>query len=238
MILKDYLLIIPAREGSKGIPGKNAKLLHGKPLIQYSIEYARYFTRDENICISTNDSKVFEVARSLNINIPFTRPESISTDASSADEVIKHALNYYEALNNTFKAVVYLQPTSPFRKYKHLEEAIKLFENEGCEMVVSVCESHLNPYFSLFEQNKSGFLSRSKPLPEGITRRQDVPKVFQYNGSIFVIDIKSLLKTSLHSLTRIKKYQMDSVYSIDIDTPLDWKYAEFLVKENFIEYDS
>lgn len=235
--MKDYLFIIPARSGSKGVPGKNVKILGEKALIKYSIEYARHFTVDENICVTTNDTNVLDIANQMDLKIPFLRPESLSADTSSADEVIKHAVRYYEKLAKNYNAVVYLQPTSPFRKFKHLEEAIEIYEQGNTELVVSVCESHLNPYFSLFEENDDGFLYRSKQIQQGVSRRQDVPKVFHYNGSIFIINIKALLKSKLHDLIAIKKYEMKDIYSIDIDNVLDWKYAEFLLQDNLIDFD-
>jgi len=235
--MEEYLFIIPARAGSKGIPGKNIKQLADKPLIQYSIDFARQFTNDEHICLSTNDEAAAQIAKKLNLALPFIRPENISGDTASADEVIKQALNFYESLGKKYKAIVYLQPTSPFRLKKHLLEALSLFETNTADLVVSVCESHLNPYFSLFEENKMGFLERSKQLPAGINRRQDAPKAWQYNGSIFIIRVDALMKSSLHQLERIKKYVMDNIYAIDIDTALDWKYAEFLLEQKLVSFD-
>lgn len=237
-MLSNYLIIIPARAGSKGIPGKNTKRLNGKPLIQYSIEYARHFTNDENICVSTNDVNVLEIADTLKLKVPFTRPDELCGDSATANDVIKHAIKFYQERGVDYRAIIYLQPTSPFRLYCHLKEAIKEFEAGEADMVVSVCESHLNPYFSLFEENENGYLKRSKELPQGINRRQDAPKVFQYNGSIYIVSVEALLKSELHRLTNIRKYQMESIYAIDIDVPLDWKYAEFLISQNIIETGS
>jgi len=235
--MKDCLFIIPARAGSKGIPGKNIKVLGDKPLVQYSIEYARHFVDDKQICVSTNDDKLLDLSKKLKLEVPFKRPEILSSDTASADEVIKHAIDHYRSKGLSFNKVIYLQPTSPFRKHVHLNEALNLFESGSYDMVVSVCESHQNPYFSLFEENKEGFLGHSKQLPTNITRRQDAPKTYQYNGSIYIIGVNSLLKTYLYELKRVKKYVMEPVFALDIDTELDWKYAEFLLENNLVPFD-
>jgi CMP-N,N'-diacetyllegionaminic acid synthase len=235
--VKDCLFIIPARAGSKGIPGKNHKILGAFPLIQYSINYARHFVSDSQICISTDDAAILELAKQLNLAVPFVRPKELSGDTASANDVIQHAINYYKSIGQFFTTVVYLQPTSPFRLKKHLSEAYQYYTNEQADMVVSVCESHLNPYFSLFEENEQGYLKRSKTLPNGIDRRQDAPKVYTYNGSIYMISIKALQSKPLHQLEKIKKYIMSEDYLIDIDTMKDWYYVEFLLTKNLVIYE-
>jgi CMP-N,N'-diacetyllegionaminic acid synthase len=235
--VKDCLFIIPARAGSKGVPGKNHKVLGQYPLIQYSINYARHFVSDHQICITTDDVAILELAKELNLAVPFVRPKELSSDTASANDVIQHAIQYYESVGQFFTTVVYLQPTSPFRLKQHLIEAYQYYVNEPVDMVVSVCESPLNPYFSLFEENEKGYLNRSKKLPEGINRRQDAPSVYTYNGSIYVISIKALQSKPLHQLEKIKKYIMPDDYLIDIDTMKDWYYAEFLLTKNLIAYE-
>lgn len=232
--MKDTLFIIPARAGSKGLPGKNTKLLNGKSLIEYSIDYARCFVEDKDICITTNDPDVLAIANSINLKVPFTRPEELSNDTASANDVIRHCIDFFLSNNIHYKKIVYLQPTSPFRLKDHLILMNEIFDNSSCEMVVSVFESHLNPYFSLFEENGNGFLKRSKELNFTVNRRQDVPKVYAYNGSIYIINVESLFNKKLHELTEVKKFEMPKKYSIDIDNIDDWMYAEFLIEKKLI----
>jgi N-acylneuraminate cytidylyltransferase len=223
------LVLIPARAGSKSVPGKNYKKLNGKPLIQYTIEAARAVFSDSNICISTDDLNIIELCKNIDLMVPFTRPTNLATDTSSTHEVILHAIDFYSSKGQIFDTIVLLQPTSPFRNKTHISEAINLF-NFDLDMVVSVKESHANPYFNLFEEQTNGFL---KKVNEGIyTRRQDCPKTYEYNGAIYVINVDSIRKGSLSSFQKVKKYIMSELDSIDIDTPLDWEIANLISQKN------
>jgi CMP-N,N'-diacetyllegionaminic acid synthase len=226
------LYLIPARGGSKGIPGKNIKKLSGKPLICYSIDNAKVLSKVENICVSTDDPKIIKVAEEYGLKVPFVRSKVLATDKTSMNDVIVDAINFYEKKGFYYDAIVLLQPTSPFRAVKHVKEAIKLFSS-NIDMVVSVTESEANPYFNLFEENADGFLGRSKKGK--FTRRQDCPKVYKYNGAIYVINIKSLKSKKLHAFSKVRKYFMDEKLSVDLDTTMDWDFAEFLIKNKKIK---
>ena len=226
-MFEDILFIIPARGGSKGLPKKNVKLFLGKPLIHYSIEYARLFTSDENICLTTDDENIILSAKEIGLEVSFLRPDYLADDTANTFSVLQHAFNYYsEKYPNKFKALVLLQPTSPLREKYHFEEAIKLY-NDKIEMVVSVCETKSNPYFTLFEEDTDGFLKICKG--DGIyTRRQDAPITYEYNGSIYIINPTVLAtKTAFKEITKKVKYVMDDYFAVDIDTLDDWDYAEF-----------
>lgn len=222
------LFVIPARGGSKGIPGKNIKELDGKPLIGYSLDFARQFAGDEDICLTTDSKEIAETALKLGYQIPFLRPAHLASDTAGSYEVLLHAVEAYEQKGKSYEALILLQPTSPFRKKEQLEQALKLF-NPEVDMVVSVKESEANPYYNLFERNGSGFLKKSKQ--GNYERRQDCPPVFQYNGSIYVINIASLKKANLNRFEKILGFEMPPEFSIDLDTPLDWMIAESLVKK-------
>lgn len=228
------LIIIPARGGSKGIPHKNIKLLNGKPLICYSIDIARQYTTDENICVTTDDKEIISVVEQYGLKVPFVRPAELATDTASSNDVLVHALNFYETQGRQVDVIILLQPTSPFRKVSFVKEAVELY-NEDLDMVVSVKETSANPYYNCFEEDKNGFLSISKSIGHPITRRQDAPKVWEYNGSIYVINPTSLKDNGMQHFTRVKKYPMSELYSVDIDCPFDWKVAELLLNENMIE---
>jgi N-acylneuraminate cytidylyltransferase len=226
-----FLILIPARGGSKGVPKKNIKKLIEKPLIFYSIDVARGVTDDSNICISTDDNDIIETVKNgRKLKVPFIRPYELATDTATSYDVMLHAINHYENIGRNYESIILLQPTSPLRLIKHLKEAISLYNSSNVEMVVSVVESKGNPYFNLFEENSRGLLEKSKKA--NYTRRQDCPKVYEYNGSIYIIDIKSLKKGPVSTFTKIKKYEMEPKYSVDIDTPFDWKIAELLISEN------
>ena len=229
---RKILCVIPARGGSKGIPYKNIKDLNGKPLITYTIDVARQIFNDEDICVTTDDQQIIDVVENYGLHLPFVRPHCLATDKATTQDVLKHALDFYQQKGLFYDIILLLQPTSPFRLKRHLEEAINLY-TDNCDMVVSVKEASANPYYNLFEEDDSGYLYISKG--EGnFTRRQDAPTVWEYNGSIYVINSKSL-KTSMISDFSCKiKYPMENSYSVDIDTPLDWIIAEELLKKKMI----
>jgi N-acylneuraminate cytidylyltransferase len=223
------LYLITARKGSKGLPGKNTKLLGHKPLIEYSIDFALNNLKiDDELCISTNDEAVIAIAVSKGISIPFIRPEKLANDNASSCDVIIHAINHYEKLNQTFDAVLLLQPTSPFRIQDDFTNLIKEF-SVGIDMVVSVKLAKENPYFTLFELNSEGFLDKSKA--GNFERRQDCPAVYALNGSMYLINIKSIKKSRIEEFKNIKKIVMPDERSVDIDTLADWTLAEFYLNK-------
>lgn len=230
----NILFVIPARGGSKGIPGKNIKALAGKPLINYSIDFARQFVQDEFICVSSDDDAIVKVVEDYGLSVPFRRPAHLATDTAGSYEVILHAVEFYESMGQIFDCILLLQPTSPFRLIKHLKEALALYSS-SLDMVVSTTETKSNPYYLLFEENQDGFLSISKPGHK-ITRRQDVPKVYEFNGNFYLINPASLKKyKAFGGFEKVKKYVMPALYSVDIDTPLDWDYAELLIEKKYFK---
>lgn len=223
------LVIIPARGGSKGVPGKNIKKLNGKPLIQYTIDAARELFSDEDIIVSTEDEKIKKTVEDIGLKVPFLRPLELATDTSGTQEVLIHALDFMQSLGNKYNTILLLQPTSPFRKANHIKEAIEIYKQNQAEMVVSVKETKANPYYVLKEENSEGYLENSKK--GNYTRRQDCPKVWELNGAIYVINARSIKKSALSDLKKVRKYVMDEYSSHDIDTMLDWSIAETILSK-------
>ena len=223
------LVIIPARGGSKGIPRKNIKPFDGKPLIYYTIDCARAICQDEDICVSTDDAEIISVVEKYGLKVPFVRPAELATDTAGTYEVLIHALDYYEKKGIHYDVVVLLQNTSPFRTPQQVKEALSLYR-EDVDMVVSVKECAANPYYCVFEENQEGFLHICKG-DGNIFRRQDAPKVYEYNGAIYVMNAKVLKTTHMHKMQKRIKYVMDDLSSFDLDTMWDWKMAEMIKKE-------
>jgi CMP-N,N'-diacetyllegionaminic acid synthase len=221
-----FLYLIPARGGSKGIPGKNIKKLAGKPLIHYSIELARKVAQDDDICVSTDDSKITSCVEELNLSVPFTRPDELATDNAGSYEFIMHAIEFYEKQGKTYDAVVLLQPTSPLRTEKHLKEMLALYQAD-MDMLVSVGIAEHNPICVSFIENKQGHLQRL--FGEESTLRQEVPEVYNYNGAIYIMNVQSLKAGSYNSFKNTHKYIMDSESSLDLDTTFDWELMEFII---------
>lgn len=224
------LVIIPARGGSKGIPHKNIKPLAGKPLIHYTIDVARQIVANEDICVSTDDPEIIQCVEDYGLKVPFVRPSELATDTAGTYEVLLHALNYYEQQGKTYDVVILLQNTSPFRTSDQVKEALALY-NSNLDMVVSVKECSANPYYCVFEENEYGYLNICKG-DGSITRRQDAPKVYEYNGAIYVINPKSLKEMPLYKFTKRIKYVMDEKSSLDLDTMNDWHMAELLISKS------
>lgn len=224
------LVVIPARGGSKGIPRKNIKLFDGKPLIYYTIDCARAICNDVDICVSTDDAEIISVVKQYGLDVPFIRPDELATDTAGTYEVLIHALDFYEGKGEKYDVIVLLQNTSPFRTQEHVKEALSLYR-EDVDMVVSVKECAANPYYCLYEENEEGFLHICKG--DGtIFRRQDAPKVYEYNGAIYVMNAATLKTTHMHKMRRRVKYVMDELSSFDLDTMWDWKMAEMIKADN------
>ena len=224
------LVIIPARGGSKGIPHKNIKPLNGKPLIYYTIDEAREIVGDDDICVSTDDPEIIKCVEDYGLKVPFVRPEELATDTSGTYEVLLHALNFYEKQGRHYDVVLLLQNTSPFRKAEQIKEALALY-NDNVDMVVSVKECAANPYYCVFEEDNNGFLHVCKG-DGNIFRRQDAPKVYEYNGAIYIMNAEKLKTTHMHKMQKRVKYVMDDLSSFDLDTMWDWQMAESIKAQN------
>lgn len=221
-----YLVVIPARGGSKGIPRKNIKPFDGKPLIYYTIDTARAIVPNEDICVSTDDDEIIQVVGDYGLKVPFKRPKELATDTAGTYEVLLHALDFYEKQGRHYDALILLQNTSPFRSAEHVKEALKLYTPD-VDMVVSVKECAANPYYCVFEENQEGYLHVCKG-DGNIFRRQDAPKVYEYNGAIYIMNVDVLKTTHMHKMQKRVKYVMDERSSFDLDTMNDWMIAEMI----------
>ncbi|MGM9801052.1 MAG: cytidylyltransferase domain-containing protein [Candidatus Limisoma sp.] len=224
------LYVIPARGGSKGIPHKNIKPLAGKPLIGYSIDVARQLADDADICLTTDDPEIARTAELMGLNVPFLRPASLATDTCGTYEVLIHALDFYRDRGIDYDTLVLLQPTSPMRTADDVRAALELYSPD-IDMVVTVKEAASNPYYNCYETDSDGFLHISKG-DGGYTRRQDAPKVWEYNGAVYVINVESLRRMPLSAFTRRRMSVMPAERSVDLDTPVDWLIAEKLIENS------
>lgn len=230
--MNNLLIVIPARGGSKGIPGKNIKSLGGKPLICYSIDAARAVADDSRICVSTDDAAIISCVESYGLKVPFVRPDELATDTAGTNGVLLHALNFYESKGIQVDAILLLQPTSPFRSITQVKEILSTYTPD-IDMVVSVKETSVNPYYNCFEDDEAGFLQISKGN-RSYVRRQDAPPAYEFTGSLYVINPASLKAKGLFGLDKIRKYVTSDFYSVDLDTMFDWKMAELLLQDKLV----
>jgi N-acylneuraminate cytidylyltransferase len=233
------LCIIPARGGSKGVPKKNVKLLNGKPLLQYTYEFALKLNIFDNICLSTDSIEISSIGKNLGIEVPFLRPESISTDSSSSFEFIEHALNYFELnLKSTFDYVCLLQPTVPFRDHNLFLPQIKKFLNSpDFDTLISFREvpHQYNPQWLFRIEKNSTTIS---PLNKnGVKkRRQDLDKFYCRDGALYLFKTSNIRSAQSIYGSKIMPLILCDSNDFNIDTMNDWvkveKYLENIIKNS------
>jgi len=224
------LAIVPARGGSKRLPGKNIKVLNGKPLIQWAIESALGIDGICRVMVSTDSQEIADIALKSGAEVPFLRPKELATDTSSSSVVIEHALDYYKEQGEFFDFVLLLQPTSPIRNKQHTEQAIALLRSRNADAIVSVCECEHSP---LWTNTLPINLSMDQFIREEIkhTRSQDLPQSYRLNGAIYLSKVSRFYEeNTLFLSSNIYAYVMDSESSVDIDHELDFLLAETILK--------
>lgn len=223
------LATICARGGSKGIPDKNLLKLDDKPLIAHTIECLKNWGRADRIICSTDSKKISKIAKQYGAETPFLRPKNISEDFSPKHEALRHALQFCEKQDKTrYDIIVDLEPTSPIRKPKHLEEAYKKFLETNSDNLYSVIEAHANPYYTLVELVDGHPVLCKKP-DASLFYRQQAPEVYRLNGSIYFYKRDFLLNnTNLH--TKNTAIYLMPNYCIDIDTMIDYIFVKILIE--------
>jgi len=223
--------IIPARGGSKGIPGKNIKNLGGKPLIAYtfdSILHSKYLSKT---ILSSDDSKIISVAKNIGLEAPFIRPEELAGDNTPTLDVVTHALNFYKDQNIDFDAVCILQPTTPFREMNLIDKAIEKFKEGDFDSLITVRKvpDEFNPHW-VFEQ-KEGSLKIATGEKEIIPRRQELPTSYFRDGAIYLTKTKVLLKKRSLYGDSIGFIDTSDSHFVNLDTLEDWKQAENILNQ-------
>lgn len=222
---------ICARGGSKGVVNKNIRNLNEKPLIAYSIEQALETEIFEHVVVSTDSDSIADTAIKFGAEVFFKRPIELAADTSAKIPVIQHALQESEKYyNKKFAILVDLDATSPLRSLDDIIQSVKLLENGNVGNVITAMPARRSPYFNLVELDEDGIVKLSKKMDKAITRRQDAPKCFDMNASIYVWTREAILYREglFHSDTRL--YVMPEQRSIDIDTELDFEFVEFVMK--------
>jgi len=228
LLNKKILAIIPARGGSKGIPGKNIFPLAGKPLLAWTIEAALESKSINKVIVSSDDEKILQVASKFGAE-PIKRPKSIAGDKSPFNLLIFHALDYLKKKDGYVPDVlVYLQPTSPLRNGEDINRALSLL-NDKTGSVISVYEVD-NKFLKSFLIDKKGFMKGVSNNQFPFMNRQDLPKIFMPNGAIYVVQRKFFLKTGKLFSNKTTPLIMDAQKSLDIDSIEDMKNAEKILK--------
>lgn len=226
------LALIAARGGSKRLPGKNIKLLGGRPLIAWTIQVAQKSACCTDILVSTDDAGIAAISREYGASVPWMRPAYLGTDTATSVDVAIHAVDAYEAINGKVDGLLLLQPTSPFRSAESIIKAVSMFEAEGGRVPfvsVSPASSHPAWCFDLTESGMRPFLNAS----ELNGRSQDLKPAWALNGSIYLISPERLRVEQTFLPKDAKPIRMpEKVEGIDIDDPFDWDLAEMVLSKS------
>lgn len=234
---QEILLTIAARGGSKGVKDKNIRPLCGLPLIAHTIKQAKRWGRADRIICSTDSQVIADVAKKFGAEVPFTRPAQLATDKAGKLGVLRHALKTMEEqTKQQFSVLVDLDATAPIRRVEDIENVYQKLIKNKAKCVFSVTPCRKNPYFNMVELNKKGYAMLSKKLKSPIIRRQDAPKVYDMNASIYAYDRRFILNDKMNTVfsNRSMISVMEEWSAVDIDTEKDFEFIEFLVSKKIV----
>ena len=222
------LCTICMRGGSKGVPNKNLRELHGIPLMAYTIGQALESGLFENVVVSTDSETIAETAKSFGAEAWFIRPDEMATEEAPKLPVIRHAFmeseKYYR---QQFDVLIDLDATSPLRNVDDIIKAYRQFVADNADILITACPSKVNPYFNMVEL-ENGRIRKVITLDPRPKRRQDAPEVFVMNASIYIWKRKAILEYDTLYTDKTSLYVMPEERSVDIDTELDWEFVEFI----------
>ena len=222
------LCTICARGGSRGLPDKNIRMLAGKPLIAHSLHQAKASGLFERVAVSSDSPVILEIARAWGADLVVERPAELASDTAGKLPAIRHAWQAVEAATGlTFETLVDLDCTSPLRRPADIVGAVGLLEDSGAHNVITGVPAHRSPYFNLVEIT-DGIAHLSKPLPTAVLRRQDSPRCYDQNASIYVWSREPFLTEPFDFDATTRLYVMPSVGILDIDTEVDFAIMELL----------
>lgn len=230
--MRSVLCTICARGGSKGVKNKNIKELDGKPLIAYTIEQTKASGLFEHIVISTDSDDIATIAKAYGAEVFFKRSDEMSSDTAGKLDVIKDAFVRSEAYyGKQYDYLVDLDATAPLRSVDDVKNAFAQFLQENNDNLITAMPSRRSPYFNMVEVSVDGKVTLSKKLDDSIVRRQDAPKSYDMNASIYIWKREVLLGQNSLFLEKTGLYVMPEERSIDIDTELDFEFVEFLMRK-------
>lgn len=227
------ICFIGARGGSKGVPGKNIRLLNNKPLIAYTIQSSLKSGMFDHVVVSTEDPEISKVAKKYGAEVPFVRPKKLATDSAGFTDVMLHGIAEMRKLGYEFDVLVNRDCTVPFMRISDMKNAVKLLDTKKCNAVYGVYRQHFNPYFNMMEKNSDGFLKLCKKLKERPKSRQSAPVVYQLNG-LFVYNVEKFLKYKTPLLPKSLPYEIPPECGLMIDTELEFQLAEMMIKKRLI----
>jgi CMP-N-acetylneuraminic acid synthetase len=227
---KKILGLIPARQGSKGVPGKNIKKLFGKPLIEYTVEAGKKSKYIDHLVVSTDSKEISKVCKNIPVDAPFIRPNNLSTDSAKAIGVIQHAIITMEKLDRiNYDLVAYLEPPNPLRTVEDIDKCIELLIENNPDCVVSVQEANQFHPILMKQIKDDRLIPIWKEEPEGVPRQLFDPTAYMRNGAVYVFKKELIMKGILYG-KNILPYIMPISRSVCIDDMMDWYVAEAWLK--------
>ncbi len=229
---RKILCTICARAGSKGVKNKNLRELQGKPLIAHTIEQAQMAGFSATLVVSSDSSQILEVAKQYGVPYIVRRPDELATDTADKLEAIRHAIGEVEKrVGYKFEDILDLDPTSPLRLPDDIASALSLYYETKAENLITGAPARRSPYFNLVEQDELGFAHLSKTLPVRVFRRQDSPRCFDMNASIYIWTREFLFREKQVFGKKTALYVMPEERSIDIDNEIDFEFVSFLMSK-------
>ena len=222
--------IIPARGGSKGVPGKNIKLLGEKPLLQYTFDSANDSTLLTRVVLSSEDDTIIATAQKMGLEVPFKRPLELATDNATSISVAQDVIAFFEKQGEYFDAICLLQATYPFREKDFIDTAIQRFIEAKVDALVSVLPTPIeyNPHW-MFEEIEDGTLKIATGEEKIISRRQDLPKTYYRDGAIYITKTEYIKKGTFYG-SKLGYIESNPDLYVNIDTMEDWRKAEEKLK--------
>lgn len=231
------LCTICVRAGSKGVPSKNIRSLLGKPLLAYSILQAKQCGLFEAVAVSSDGEAMLQAAKEWGADYQFLRPAELASDSAPKIPAIRHCLEEAEKrAGHTFDVIADLDATSPLRYLSDIAGAVSLLETNGVSNVITGSPARHSPYFNLVEVNETGAAQLSKQLTAPVFCRQDSPKCYDLNGSVYVWRRESLLNCDSVFEEDTQLYVMPPERSADIDSELDFEFVQFLMSKRAEQY--
>lgn len=229
------LCTICIRGGSKGVKGKNVRLLAGKPLFVHSVEQARATGLFDAVCVSSDSEEILDLARQFGVDHAVRRPDELATDTAAKLPVIRHCVETVEKERATqYDVLVDLDATSPLRLPGDIAAVVEMLRRDGVDTVITGAPSRRSPYFTMVEVGADGGVRLSKPITPPPVRRQDAPQCYDMNAAVYGWKRAGLWSESGLFGPRSRLYVMPEERSIDIDSELDWQIVEFLFARNQI----
>ncbi|MFL0682712.1 MAG: cytidylyltransferase domain-containing protein [Algoriphagus aquaeductus] len=226
--------LVTARGGSKGIPGKNIKVLGHQPLIAYVIQDGLASNYLEKVVVTTDSEEIAQVSLKYGAEVPFLRPEHLAQDKTPSMDVVLHAIDFFEQEGHYFDAVCLLQPTSPFKPKGFIDDCVQKFRNTQADCLVSVLEipHEYNPHWA-FEMNSEGFLSIATGESTLIPRRQELPHAYHRDGSVYISKVALIKEKKVLVGGKTVGMISNKAYHANLDTMEDWNKAELTYQKLF-----